>query len=287
MAHPPGVPASADSLLNRLLQVDPKVGRFVLAGLTILACSALVVGYGINYNDAAFVAGYLLGFALAATLLVYITNNRPMRTAMCWIAILAFGLWTVGLFDSAFQITRRLPPTPCYLRLPVELPDVCIARLSSDVAVIGSLTPAKTLPFAAAPERLWRAQSGGTADQIDSPLPLPPAPDGVGRVFLQFQDPLTRDVSTAIGTALNDLGWKVQSAEQGGEQVFKGPDRNEVRFFHDGDKDAAIALGEALHAQTPGAPVYIRDFTKLGGYAPEGQLEIWLHSLSPAPGTDG
>ena len=273
------VSAASDSLLTKLLQVDPKVGRFVLAGLTILACSALVISYGINFNDAAFVAGYLLGFALAVTILVYITNNRIMRTAVCWIAISAFDIWILGLFDSAFQITRRLPPTACYLRLPVELPEVCIERLSSDVIVIGALAPASApgLSFGGGPEQVWLAQ-------VDTTVTLTPAPAGAARVFVQFHDPVTRDQTIALGTALAAAGWQVEGAERGGELVGNGTDRNEVRFFQTADEAIAIALGEAIHALAPSATVHVRDFARLGGYTPAGQLEIWLSDLGPGAG---
>jgi hypothetical protein len=189
----------------------------------------------------------------------------------------------VGLFESALQLSGKRPRVPCYIRLPIELPEVCERRLTSDVTVIGGTVSGQLLPVSGGPERIWFAQTGPIAEAA---LPADPALATATRVFVQFTGNIERTDSTGLSLGLAALGWQVEGADQGGELVPKGPDRNEVRFFHDADQAAAVALAQSLFALNPDILVAVRDFTRLGTYAPDGQLEVWLDQVtSVTPGT--
>ena len=258
--------------LSRLLKVDPKTGTFILTGLALLAAAAMALAFGSNIDDAVVLAVYILAFALAVTVLTFISRQETMRTTLSWIAIVAFGGWVAGLFGSVLQLPPTLPPLPCYIRLPIELPEVCKERLGRHDGQVGGTDNAWlwTPPdYGPGVDRIWTAQD---------PAVLPP--DGVV-VVLQFTDTVARDTTIALTTTLTDQGWVISDGTAGGEQVASGPDQNEVRYFRQEDRDAAYLLAEAIYAQFPSAPIDIIDFTRLGAYTRSGQLEVWLNTLTP------
>jgi hypothetical protein len=259
--------------LSRLLKVDPKTGTFILTGLALLAAAAMALAFGSNIDDAVVLAVYILVFALAVTVLTFISRQEVMRTTLSWIAIVAFGGWVAGLFGSVLRVPPTLPQLPCYIRLPVELPAVCEARLTTTTRVIGSADNAWLMPQimdgSDGPERIWTVQD-----------PDSPPPAGL-TVVVQFTNAVQRDATIALTTSLTRLGWVISDGTAGGEQVSSGPDQNEVRYFRPEDSAAAIQLAEAIYAQNPNAPIAVRDFTRLGSYAQTGLLEVWLSSLTP------
>lgn len=262
---------SPQETLSRLLKVDPKIGTFILAGMALLAAGAMVLAFGSDIDDAVVLAVYILVFALAVTVLSFISRQQVMRTTISWIAIAAFGGWVAGLFGSVLGIPPNLPPMPCYIRLPVELPEACIARLTTTTVVIGggdnAFLPPEASPMAF-PDRIWTVQNTVT-----------PPPPGL-TVVLHFTDTVSRLDTAALATALGQSGWTLSDGVEGGALVSSGPDQNEVRFFHPEDSAAAILLAETLYAQDPSAPVAVRDFSRLGTYAQTGLIEVWLNSLT-------
>lgn len=255
--------------LSRLLKVDPKTGTFILTGLALLAAAAMALAFGSNIDDAVVLAVYIMVFALAVTVLTFISSKEVMRTTLSWIAIIAFGGWVAGLFGSVLRMPPTLPQLPCYIRLPVELPAVCEARLTTTTRVIGGADNAGLRLDTGGIERIWTVQD-----------PVIPPPIGV-TIVLQFTDAVSRDATIALTTTLTGLGWVVSDGTAGGEQVSSGPDQNEVRYFREEDSAAAIQLAEAIYAQNANAPIAVRDFSRLGSYAQTGLLEVWLSSLTP------
>lgn len=253
--------------LSRLLKVDPKTGTFILTGLALLAAAAMALAFGSNIDDAVVLAVYIMVFALAVTVLTFISRQEVMRTTLSWIAIIAFGGWVAGLFGSVFRVPPTLPQLPCYIRLPVELPAVCEQRLTTTTRVIGGADNAWLMPQRDGPERLWTVQD-----------PIIPPPVGV-TVVVQFTDTVPRDATIALTTTLTGLGWVISDGTAGGEQVASGPDQNEVRYFWPEDSAAAIQLAEAIYAQDPQVTIAVRDFTRLGSYTQAGLLEVWLNSF--------
>lgn len=274
---------SPQETLSRLLKVDPKIGTFILAGLALLAAAAMALAFGSNINDALVLAVYIMVFGLAVTVLTFISGQRVMRTTISWIAIFAFGGWVAGLFGSVLRIPSTLPPMPCYIRLPVELPEACIARLTTTTTVIGTPDNAAVAPgLMGGPERLWTVQDHATLLP-----PFAPPPQGL-TVVMQFTDTVSRDATAALAGQLGAAGWTLSDGTAGGEQVAVGPDQNEVRYFREEDSAAAIQLAEELYARNPGAHIAVRDFSRLGSYAPAGLLEVWLNSLILTdPGVSG
>ncbi|WP_157033224.1 hypothetical protein [Loktanella sp. S4079] len=266
-------------ILSRLFKVSPKIAAFILAGLAVFAAAAIVLSFGSNIADLQVVAIYILVLAAVATVVAFILNDGLMRATICWICITAFGGWTIGLFDSALQISGRLPALPCYIRLPVTHPDECLAQLAPTVAEFGTeQQEAQRLPsLQGSPERLWFAQA--------TPAPnykkADPALVSDTQIFVHFGDNVAQKDIETLADNLIALDWRIPDGNARGEQVENTPQRNEVRYFHPQDSDAAIALAETLYALSPDTPISVRDFSRLGSYVPNGQFEIWVNALSP------
>lgn len=257
-------------VLAKLLDLDQRTGKFVLIGLACVAAGALVASWGFS-ADVVLAALYVLGFALVCSIVAFVATNPSMRRWLGWTVTASFTLYMVGLVDSAFQLTGRLPSPPCYLRIFVETRESCEQRFGPVVEVIGgsdsaALRAPPTFRFADGPERIWLAQT------------TEPAYTG-GPIFLQYGDPVTKDQSMHFAETLAEHGWNVEDAEAGGEWVKGVPDRNEVRFFQSDHMEDALKLARAISELMPGTEIAVRDFTRLAGKRPGGLLEIWLTDL--------
>ncbi|SPH16843.1 hypothetical protein DEA8626_00357 [Defluviimonas aquaemixtae] len=257
-------------VLAKLLDVDPRNGKFLLVGLACVAAGAIVASWGFS-PDVLLAASYVLGFALVCSVVAFVATNPAMRRWLGWTLTASFTLYMVGLVDSAFQISGRLPAPPCYLRIFVETRESCEQRFAPVVEVIGgtenaALRTRGLLRLVGGPERLWLAQT----DE--------PAYSG-GPIYLQFGDPITRDQSARFAETLAENGWPVEGAEEGGEWVKAVPDRNEVRYFDPAHRDDAVRLAHAIHALIPESEIAVRDFSRLAGKVSAGHLEIWLIDL--------
>ena len=265
-------------ILSRLFKVSPTIAAFIFAGMGVFAAAAIVLSLGSDISDLSVVAIYLVVLAAIATVLAFILNDGLMRATICWICITAFGGWTVGLFDSALQLSGRLPSLPCYIRLPVSHPEECMARFAPTVAEIGGpQQDTLDLPGIDGPETLWFAQ-------LVTEPPIPHADPTIAqsaKVFLHFTPDVQPDEVEALADNLTALDWPIPEGQARGELVTNGPKRNEVRYFHPSDNEAALALAETLYALSPDTPVSVRDFSRLGSFVPDGQFEIWVNALSP------
>lgn len=264
---------SPDKILKDLLDIDPRTARFIYGGLGVFAAAAIVIGFVSDVSDALWAALYILILSTVTAIVVRIVNDARMRATLGWISIALFSVWTLGLIESAVRITEKLPYTPCYVRILIEMPEVCENRLSNITVVVGGEDTSNLLPQMTNAPRIWLAQL-----RVES-SPAERAPSTAGSVYLQFGLPIQRVDVVSLGRELKKMGWKVEGAERGGERVRVTPDRNEVRYFHTDDSETARALAQSLYEISPSSPVYVRDFSRLGSYVPNGQLEIWLKQI--------
>lgn len=252
--------------LSQTLKINPAAARIISAGLGVLAAAAILISWGSDLDDLRIGALYVLAFAALVTLLACIARNNRMTTVISWILIAAFGLFVVGLVGSVIRVPPSLPPTPCYLRLLFELPETCVNKLrdSENDLRIGSAAP--VFWPAHGPERLWRAQEGV----------VPEPTDHAGEVIVQYTPAIAQLEAVRLSEALNRLAWQVDNWKAGGAQVKDGPSTNEVRYFKEADRQAAIELARTIHGLHPDTPIFVRDFTRLGAFLPDGRLELWL-----------
>jgi len=267
-----------------MLKINPGAGKFLAAGIGVLAAAAIVISWGSDIDDLKIGAIYIIVFAFIVSILMVIRSDKMMRTVISWILIAAFGAWVLGLVGSVFNLPNSLPSTACYLRLPMMTPRQCEAELGggADDLQIGQLEnqPAARGAFGIMPRQsqIWTVQ-----EALSMPVPTQQS----GLVYLQFANPVTRPDIIALADELVGLNWQVQGAEDGGEQVKEGPEGNEVRYFKDSDREAAIELARTLHSLHPEQPVTVRNFTRLGSYVREGTLEIWLVEFAATPQIEG
>ena len=252
--------------LAQTLKINPAAAKLISAGLGVLAAAAILISWGSNLNDLRIGAIYVLVFAAVVTLLACIARDNRMTTVISWILISAFGLFVVGLVGSVIRVPPSLPPTPCYLRLLFELPETCIEKLrnTDNDLRIGSAAP--VLAPHGGPERLWRAQEGV----------VPQPTSHGGEIFVQYTPAIPQLEAVRLSEALAGLAWQIQQPDTGGEQVKEGPSTNEVRYFKEDDRQAAVDLAQTIHGLHPDTPIYVRDFTRLGAFMKQGRLELWL-----------
>ncbi|MBS8227164.1 hypothetical protein [Vannielia litorea] len=251
---------------SQTLKINPNAAKLISAGLGVLAAAAILISWGSNLDDLRLGAIYVLIFASIVTLLAFIARNNRMTTVLSWILVAAFGMFVLGLVGSVFRVPPSLPPTPCYLRILFELPETCVQNLrnTENDLRIGSAAP--VLAPSGGPETLWRAQKGV--------VPQPTAHGG--EIIVQYTPHIPQVEAVRLSEALADLRWQVQNQATGGEQVKSGPATNEVRYFKDADRQAAIDLAQTIHGLHPDTPIYVRDFTRLGAFSKDGRLELWL-----------
>ena len=72
------------AIIQKLLQVNPTVAKFILAGLGVLAAASLAVTWIGGNPQALYLAGYILGLAFLATIIAFVANNRWMCLVLGW-----------------------------------------------------------------------------------------------------------------------------------------------------------------------------------------------------------
>ncbi|WP_309663485.1 hypothetical protein [Tabrizicola sp.] len=263
---------SAVDTLKNLIKLDPASARLVYVGLGLMAAATLVLGWTTSPDDILPLAGWIAGFGLFLTITSHIIKAPKMRATLCWMVIAMIGFAQLYLLSAMFpnsalqRITGRVAPLTCVLGGELD-----INRCLDDLVPVSDLSTLGPLDGTGHDTQIWLAQA-------------PSAPPGT-TVYLQFANPVTRDQSTIIGTAILAEGWGIDPVDLGGEQVSNAPGSNEVRYFNASDEAAARTLAAALEPLA-GTPVGVRDLSMLYKLVKEGQLEIWLVDVRP-PGIDG
>ncbi|MGB5558126.1 MAG: hypothetical protein WBN04_08940 [Paracoccaceae bacterium] len=263
------------AIIQKLLQVNPTVAKFILAGLGVLAAASLAVTWIGGNPQALYLAGYILGLAFLATIIAFVANNRWMCLVLGWAVTGTFIAFLVGLVDSAVGLSGRLPTPACYVRIIFEAPQTCEQRLIPSIEITSLDAPDASpwhwqIAAVRSDARLWRAQAdAGTQPRA--------TPYDKGPIALQVAADVPTESAIALSQTLASLGWPVADGDMGGEKVTKHPDQNEVRFFDESAAEDAMALAHAIKAQRPDARIVVRDFSHSGLIAPSGLLEIWLN----------
>jgi hypothetical protein len=253
------------AILQKLLSTNKHIATFILGGLAVLAAATIAVSWIGQNPDALLIAAYILGFAFLVTMATWIVRNDSTRAVIGWVLTGLIVIFFLGLVESAISLTGRLPTPACYIRILWEHPKSCEQRLFPAIPVAADAGP-RWFAATQGPERLWLAQ--------DTTARTPAYSDGP--ILLQFGGAVDRATSTALALRLTALGWPVEGGDQGGEALSTLPDTNEVRYFHDASRDAAIDLARTIKSEHPGADIVVRDFSRSGLIAPAGLLEIWL-----------
>ena len=214
---------------------------------------------------------YVLLLAFLVTVVTFVVTNDRMRFVLGWVFTSFFILFLGGLVDSALQISQRLPPPACYVRMLWEIPDTCMERLFPAMQV-------RSAPFSpyriaqAGPERLWFAQASDAA----APDSVRDTPYDRGWIYVHVGPDIPKSDIPQIVEKLTALGWPTVDGIDGVQIVRQIPNNNQVRYFDAPARQDAIGLARALKLARPGTEVYVSDFTKSGLVARKGLLEVWI-----------
>jgi hypothetical protein len=158
-------------ILEKLLATNRTAARIILAGLGLIAATALAVSWIGDNPQAILLAAYILFFAFLVSMVTFIVTNRRIRNALGWVMTAGFTLFMVGLIDSALGMSGRLPMPACYVRIFWEAPKACEMRLMDPAVIVRE--------EAATPEA---EPDSADADSDESPevrevVPSPAAPE--------------------------------------------------------------------------------------------------------------
>lgn len=262
------------AVIQKLLEVNPRVAGFILAGLAVLAAASIAVTFIGSNPNAIYLAAYILGLAFLATLIAFVANDKRMRLVLGWSITVTIIAFLVGLVDSALAISGRLPTPACYVRIVIEAPQACEQRLIPTIEIT-SLDAPQSPPWhwqtaaRRSDTQVWRIQAeAGTQPRA--------APYDSGPIALQVAESVPAESAVELSRTLAGLGWPVTDGDAGGERVAKSPAQTEVRYFDQGAASDAMELAQAIKAERPDTRIVVRDFSKSGLIAPTGLLEIWL-----------
>jgi hypothetical protein len=256
------------AVFQSLLKVNRPVAIFLLAGCGLLALSVIALNFMGNMTHTLTTALWILGLAFVVSIMTFVVNNKLLRTTLCWTFFGFFVLFLLGFVDAALQLSGRLPPPVCYLRMFVQDRASCEAQN----------VPRQLVENGAVSRVDFREQAVGLIWRVQAAETIPP------RATAYDQGPIYVQVSPGVEAAEAEMavsmlivaGWPTVSGIGGIEYVASGPSDSEVRYFHAGDAVAALELAQALKIALPGHPVYVADFSQSGLIAPAGQLEIWI-----------
>jgi len=242
----------AIDVFTNLLKVNPIVGRFIAAGVLVLAAAAIVQGFGYSMDVLIRMSIYIIVFAFIITILANLKGI--VIRILGWVFTLGFVLWSTAALAQIISnnAISWIAPAQCLI---YPMSSGC-----SLAATNRALSPA--IPASPGPG----SDTAGLENQVD-------------RVFIQFAGSINRSNVVAFAETLVGEGWPVKGADRGGERTISAIGLNEVRYFHQEDKDAAEALAETTSRISPaGHSLKVRDLseTSYSREDTEGLLEIWI-----------
>lgn len=261
------------SLIQLLLKVDKPAARFILAGVGVLAGAAIVSAFGMSYEEAFILAGFVLVYGALAYLMLAVFSDSLMRKVLSWALTVCLVAWLGGFMvtiTGAVVIRMGLvsyqnwPLPACYVRMLWEPQHICEQRFAPTVTLT-ALDTDRRLALAATGPAAWALALAPTPAQYTR-----------GPIYLQFAPEIPRAEMIALAATLEARGWPLQGGAQGGEELANARGYDEVRFFDTASRDDAFALGRTLVELRPGRPMSVKDLSRAGFVAPAGLLEIWL-----------
>lgn len=248
--------------LQMLLKVNRPVAIFILAGLGLLAASAVALSWNANHENTLLVACYILGFAFAVTIIVFVCNNHRMRAVLGWTFVGALILFLAGFVDSALALSGRLPVPVCYVRMLWQSRAECEATRIPAEEITARTPLTRSVTSFGGPERLWLAQATDPA-----PLPAP-----TGQIFLQHGTGVADADAQGLSDKLTDHGFSVTTRSI----VQRDAPTNEVRYYNAEDADRARETAKWLKEQRPDSQILLRDYSGSGVIAGDGVIELWV-----------
>ncbi len=255
-----------NSVLEKLFKVDPRVARVILIGLSVLAAVAMVGAWQIDESRILptflwLVGGYLV-FAFLANMPGWLGSLLGALACLSFFAYL--GLFAVQLVAQNI-LTPPLMAAGCFFDPNVQgCPLNMIPPTERRVLAGGSVE---------APAESSEPSTGVEESMLPSPSTDEFDVKGY-EVFVQFSP--SRLGETSVAELIDEMvanGWIIAPEAEALPSAFG---LNEVRYFHEEDREAAERLAAAVARNAPWTEeVRVRDFTQLSDSARPGLLEVW------------
>src|SRR5688572_27684854 len=102
--------------LSSFLGINKTAGRFVYAGLGLLAGIATVLSWGIDFYTTGLMAIYFLGLTVLLFTCISIVRDRTLQRLLAWF-VTTLAILIVGVFFIASVFPDKwLPPSYCLVR---------------------------------------------------------------------------------------------------------------------------------------------------------------------------
>ncbi len=248
--------------------------------LTMIVVVAAIIGqlYGVaqdGFTDLATYIGKVLAISAISLGIVKVLRGSVYGHIL---VVFVMGTTMIGTLSFAAQFLSGdkigfLTRSGCMLA-PYSRGCPFSEEYSVALTDVQNLEPTEMPPEVLAP---------GNAEPVnqDEPLVTPvnqDEPQFDNPVYVQFAGALSRKRITKASESLVDSGWNVQGADRGGERTISAYGLNEVRFFADEDRAAALALADQYNALANwlgSETMSVRDLSDADFNPQDGLLEIW------------
>jgi hypothetical protein len=252
------------SAIQTSLGINRKATVLAIGGFVVMAAA---IGLFQMADDDRLTFWQLLAGLAALIVLMMVLTHLPLmaRRAIGWVLAGCFGFIavTATLQTVTNNSIPRLASATCILSF--HLASSCsVSPAGAAVAGEPSADLEPGSPFG----------NGMVVRAITFTQGTEAAPNE--RVFIQFAGYDRKFVIDLAGT-LVAAGWRVEGADRGGERIAGADGLNEVRYFHTGDAERAVALAARAGEWAGGRVFAVVDLSASKyGQAERGLLEIWI-----------
>lgn len=258
------------SPIGRVLRVPPWASNFIGIGFLLLAAASYLISY--FQNDPINIVSLAILIIIFSLIIWVLSELHPvLRALLGYMVTLIFAVWMALVFAQIISqnyFTPAIATAKCLL----EPLDVRCSNLMASASVDPRLVNV-TVAGVTAKTNVSRKDGPG----IDSY-----AMRKGSRIYIQFAG-LPRKTIKNVAEKLSKIGWSVVSANQGGEQLNAASGLNQVRYFSEADRNAAVLLARDVSQSFGGnKPISVADFSsyKFSSQVPRGQLEVWVSNSS-------
>jgi len=259
---------SVDKFFLEGLKINPRVGKFVVGGLLVIAGAVIVVDW-VGPEK-----WYATGPMIAQAVLAVFVVSALAACLVAWLPRAGGNSLQVAAFSWAMLVPIMVMPSMLATSLLFNWPTylVCLqSPLQRCEDVLDNLRGQKIQESAASVRPV-------AADATRGPAVAVPAAGAVDRgrykVMLDFSGSFNRDLDIKpLLSRLRGVGWTVPPSEDVKQRNAQTAGRAEVRYHAPGDKAAAERLAEDIKANL----IFNKTITPVASAdTAEGVLRIWI-----------
>lgn len=241
-------------VIQLLLTVNRPQAKVILAGMGVIAASAIVAAWRIDLTTARIVATYILGFAAALYVLTFILTDPSLKRVLGWFTILTVMAAVTALLVSSIapQLGARIGLAPSYCMVQFW------TNCEETIKEIVERNPPAEVALPKPPEQSVRPSDYS--------------------VSVRFAGIISRDAVIAVAERLKQDGWRViEPRSGGGDRTEDAYGRNEVVYTMAADQAAALAVARRFQeARIVAEAISVRQDMSVPGNS----LQVWLSRVS-------